>query len=113
MPSPTCAKSCASSPGSPHLPRLSDEDLPHARALLVDCGVNPCSESGDAKLRELQRMYEPFLAGLSQLLCMSLPSWGVGADFARLPRSKVWARITSETVEDSSRPFHHDEGRHL
>jgi hypothetical protein len=100
-------------PRQPRPPRLSDEDLPQARALLVDCGVKPCSESGDAKLRELQRMYEPLLAGLSHSLYMSLPSWGVGADFARLPRSKVWARISSETADDSAHPLHHDEGRHL
>jgi hypothetical protein len=93
--------------------RLAAADLPQARSLLLDCGVGKCKESDDAKLRELQAMYEPYLNGLSQLLYMPLPSWGVGADFARQPRSKVWARITSETPDGPARPVHDDETGHL
>jgi hypothetical protein len=93
--------------------RLTDAELPEARALLVRCGVGDCAESGDAKLRELQEMYEPYLNGLSRLLCMPLPSWGVGAEFARLPRSKVWARITSEGTDGPPRPVNDDERGHL
>jgi hypothetical protein len=96
-----------------HPERLAGADLPQARALLLDCGVGQCAESGDAKLRELQAMYEPYLNGLSQLLCMPLPSWGVGAAFAKQPRSKVWARITSESPEGPARPVHDDETGHL
>src|SRR5712671_2487242 len=99
-------------PHSPHPPRLSAEDLPQARALLVDCGVNPCAESGDAKLRELQKMYEPFLNGLSLMLCMELPSWGVGAEFAKQRQSAVWARITS-AAGPHPRPPVDDDGGHL
>ena len=93
--------------------RLPDADLPQARALLLDCGVGNCAESGDAKLRELQAMYEPYLNGLSRLLHMSLPSWGVGEDFARQPRSAVWARITSQTPTGPARPVHDDDTNHL
>jgi hypothetical protein len=93
--------------------RLADADLPQARALLLDCGVGKCAESGDAKLRELQAMYEPYLNGLSQLLCMPLPSWGVGGEFASQPRSKVWARVASEPDGDAARPVHDDDTSHL
>jgi hypothetical protein len=82
-------------PKPPHPDRLPPEDLPKARGLLMECGVQGCAEAGDAKLRELQAMYEPYLNGLSQLLCMPLPSWGVGADFAKQRPSAVWARISS------------------
>jgi hypothetical protein len=94
-------------------PRLPDEDLPQARGLLLDCGVGRCAESGDAKLRQLQAMYEPYLNGLSQLLFMPLPGWGVGADFARQPRSAVWARITSAPTPGPVSPVHEDDTRHL
>jgi Ion channel len=93
--------------------RLATEDLPQARALLLECGVGKCTESGDAKLRELQAMYEPYLNGLSQLLCMPLPSWGVGVEFAKQPRSAVWARITSPAPPGPTPPVHDDDTNHL
>jgi Ion channel len=100
-------------PTPPHPERLADADLPAARALLLDCGVGECAESSDAKLRELQSMYEPYLNGLSQLLYMPLPSWGVGAAFASQPRSRVWARIASEPTDGPERPMHDDDASHL
>jgi hypothetical protein len=99
-------------PRRAHQPRLSADDLPQARALLVDCGVGDCSESGDAKLRELEALYEPYLHGLSRLLCVSLPSWGVGAEFAKQPKSKIWATLTSASpARPGANPD--DEPRHL
>jgi hypothetical protein len=82
-------------PRHTHQPRLSSQDLPQARALLVDCGVGNCAESGDAKLRELEALYEPYLHGLSRLLCAPLPSWGVGVEFSRQPKSRIWAILNS------------------
>lgn len=100
-------------PHPPHPARLSAEDLPEARALLVDCGINPCAESGDAKLRELQKMYEPLLNGLSLALCMQLPSWGVGAEFAKQRKSAVWARITSSAAPGPRSHVDDDDHGHL
>jgi hypothetical protein len=95
-----------------HPERLPPEDLPQARALLIDCGVGNCAEAGDAKLRELQAMYEPYLNGLSRLLCIPLPSWGVGAEFAKQRHSAVWARITSPA--SGARPSaEDDDAEHL
>jgi hypothetical protein len=93
--------------------RLPQEDLPQARALLVDCGVSPCAEAGDAKLRELQAMYEPYLNGLSRLLYMPLPSWGVGTEFAKQRKSAVWARITSPAAAGPRPPAGDDDSGHL
>ncbi len=81
--------------------RLPPEDLPRVRGLLTQCGISGCSEAGDAKLKELREMYEPYLASLAGLLLMPLPSWGVrgAADWEKT----VWGRISSAT-SGSPRP---------
>jgi hypothetical protein len=81
-----------------HMPqpdRLPSEDLPKVRSLLVECGVPNCAEAGDAKLKELRLLYEPSLNGLSKLLLMPLPSWGVQTPPGQ--ENTVWGRITSRT----------------
>jgi hypothetical protein len=74
--------------------RLTHDDLPKVRELLIECGVPGCTDAGDAKLKELRRMYEPYLDVLSKLLLMPLPSWG--AEVAANRDTTVWGRITSE-----------------
>jgi hypothetical protein len=74
--------------------RLAHDDLPKVRALLIECGVPGCTDAGDAKLKELRSMYEPYLDVLSKLLLMPLPSWG--AEVAPNRDTTVWGRITSE-----------------
>lgn len=80
----------------PDVNRLPPEDLPKVRRLVADCGVATSAELefGDAKLKELRLLYEPHLDGLSKLLLMSLPSWGVEPP----PHQErtVWGRITSQ-----------------
>jgi hypothetical protein len=73
--------------------RLPAADLPKVRSFLIECGLPKFTESGDLKLRELRDMYEPHLEGLSRLLWMPLPSWGV----ERIEHAKptMWERITS------------------
>jgi ion channel len=80
----------------PEVNRLPAEDLPKVRSLLVECGVPGCTEAGDAKLKELRRLYEPYLNGLSQLLLMPLPSWGVETPAGQ--ENTVWGRISSRTT---------------
>ena len=77
----------------PNVNRLPAEDLPKVRSLLVQCGVPDCTEAGDAKLKELRLLYEPYLNGLSKLLLMPLPSWGVQTPAGQ--ENTVWGRITS------------------
>lgn len=78
----------------PEANRLPAQDLPKVRSLLVECGVPGCTEAGDAKLKELRLLYEPYLNGLSQLLMMPLPSWGVDTPAGQ--ENTVWGRITSK-----------------
>jgi hypothetical protein len=82
------------SPSRPSPDRLPPEDLPHVRGLLTQCGVSECTTSGDAKLSELRAMYEPYLWGLSKLLLMPLPSWGVRVAADR--DTTVWGRISHQ-----------------
>lgn len=82
----------------PDVNRLPPEDLPKVRRLVADCGVATSAEFevGDAKLKELCSLYEPYLNGLSQLLLMPLPSWGVEAPLHQ--ENTVWGRITSRAA---------------
>ena len=80
----------------PEADRLPAQDLPKVRNLLVQCGVPGCTEAGDAKLKELRLLYEPYLIGLSKLLLMPLPSWGV--ETPAVQENTVWGRITSKAI---------------
>jgi len=56
--------------------RLSGADLESLRRQLEAVGLRPArSPEADARLHELRRSYEPFLAGLSDFLLMPLPPW--------------------------------------
>jgi len=80
----------------PDVNRLPPQDLPKVRGLLLECGVPGCTEAGDAKLKELRGLYEPYLYGLSRLLLMPLPSWGVETPVGQ--EKTVWGRITSRAA---------------
>ena len=79
----------------PQSDRLPARDLPKVRSLLIECGVPGCTEAGDAKLKELRLLYEPYLNGLSERLLMPIPSWGVDEP---VRGNTVWARITSKAA---------------
>ena len=82
----------------PEVNRLPPQDLPKVRRLVIDCGVAASAdlELGDAKLKELRLLYEPYLNGLSKLLLMPLPPWGV--DIPPHQENTVWGRITSRAT---------------
>jgi Ion channel len=86
----------------PKADRLPVHDLPKVRNLLVQCGASSFTEAGDAKLKELRLLYEPYLNGLSERLLMPLPSWGVDEPILG---NTVWGRITSKAVS----PQKHEE----
>jgi hypothetical protein len=99
-------------PQPPTHDRLPPADLARVRALLMQCGLPPCSEAADAKLNELRRLYEPQLNGLSTRLHMPLPSWG--AHPAENRPHTVWARISSDTTALEPAPMSQDdEGDHF
>jgi len=56
--------------------RLPRADLEHLREQLRAAGLRPqSSPDADARLEELRRSYEPYIAGLSEWLMMPLPPW--------------------------------------
>jgi len=76
--------------------RLPPEDIVEVRKLLVECGAaDKVTESSDIKLKELRKMYEPYLNGLSARLLMPLPSWGLGATFVENWKRSAWGKISS------------------
>ena len=97
----SCLTFSALAPRWPEPDRLPPEDLSHVRDLLVECGVPDCTNSGDLKLQELRAMYEPNLNGLSKLLLMPIPSWGVHLPPHRHPT--MWDRISSQEASPDLR----------
>jgi hypothetical protein len=88
-------------PLHPAKDRLPAEDIVEVRKLLVECGAaDKVADSSDIKLKELRKMYEPYLSGLSARLLMPLPSWGLGATFVENWKRSAWGRI-SATPSDS------------
>jgi hypothetical protein len=56
--------------------RLSPEDLEQVRRQLEEAGLHPGrSPEVDARLVEMRRSYEPFVAGLGRSLMMPVPLW--------------------------------------
>jgi hypothetical protein len=102
-------------PEASHPDRLPPQDLPKIRSLLIECADGDCSELGDMKLVELRQLYEPQLYGLSTVLMMPLPSWGVEPKPTTQRRPTVWERITSTTAEPRTQPSDHakDQAHHF
>ena len=64
------------SPREPEVDRLADADLAALRAYLATSGLRLREGSeADQKLRELRRMYEPYIHALSHRLLLALPPW--------------------------------------
>ena len=78
---------------APDVDRLPPHHLEKMRKLLLDSGVRGGADSSDEKLKELRLLYEPYLNALSNLLLMSLPSWGLEARPGL--ENTVWGRISS------------------
>jgi hypothetical protein len=73
--------------------RLPAPELARLRAGLAATGVVVAGGGGaDDKLAELRRMYEPFVAALSEYLMMPLPAWRVGASAHENWRATAWGQ---------------------
>jgi hypothetical protein len=56
--------------------RLPDRDVEEVRRQLESAGLRPVrSPDADRRLLELRRLYEPYVAGLADVLMMPLPQW--------------------------------------
>ena len=62
-----------------------------AAGVMVDAGVGV-----DDKLAEMRRMYEPFVAALSEYLLMPLPAWRAGEPARANWRASRWNGRTAE-----------------
>ena len=71
--------------------RLPPSDLARLRTGLAAAGVVVDAGVGvDDKLAEMRRMYEPFVAALSEYLLMPLPAWGAGDGARANWRASRW-----------------------
>jgi hypothetical protein len=82
-------------PRPPRNDRLSASAQDELRSLLAACGA---AERGrgtrEAKLAQLQVMYEPYVNGLADRLLMPLPSWTASASVDNW-RTSPWGRISA------------------
>jgi hypothetical protein len=78
-------------PRTPERDRLSDEDLLYLRTALAakNMGLRTGEEVNE-KLRELRRMYEPYVHTLSRYLHLTLPPWISDADRRDNWQTSAW-----------------------
>jgi hypothetical protein len=86
-------------PKQPLSNRLSDDDLEQMRGLLASARVPVCSTAAaDQKLRDLRRMYEPYINGFSERLLMPYPAWKAAAGPADNWKTSAWEKISSQSA---------------
>lgn len=63
-------------PRAPDAERLPQTDLEKLRGIVQAAGLQPASDAAaDQKLRNLRRMYEPYVQGLAGRLLLPVPAW--------------------------------------
>lgn len=63
-------------PRAPDPERLPPDHLERLRGIMQTAGLQPASEAAaDQKLRNLRRMYEPYVRGLADRLLLPVPPW--------------------------------------
>jgi hypothetical protein len=77
--------------------RLSDPVLDQLLRLLCAAGIAAGKSGMEQRLRDLRSMYEPYLAGFSQWLLMSYPSWKTPSGSADNWKTSAWGKISSES----------------
>ena len=65
--------------------------------------------AAEERLRELRRMYEPYVNALAEYLLMALPSWlPVGEGFDSWQTS-AWERVSARKISDATVAPHPEE----
>ncbi|MBA2287682.1 MAG: two pore domain potassium channel family protein [Ktedonobacteraceae bacterium] len=83
-------------PDASYTDRLPPADFARLREALVDAGmVLHEGESTEQKLRELRRMYEPYIQGLSKKLQMALPDWLPPAEVVDDWQTSSWEHVVT------------------
>ncbi len=83
-------------PRAPKKPRLSEGDLETLLKLAEAAGVPKCGKENAQRLTELRAMYEPYIAGLSDRLLMTVAPWRLDEKHADNWRTSAWARISTD-----------------
>jgi hypothetical protein len=83
-------------PQAPERDRLPEEELLYLRTALAAENLH-LSTGGEAdeRLRELRRMYEPYVYALSRYLHLDLPPWVSEANRADNWQTSAWQRVRS------------------
>jgi len=80
-------------PQEPLHDRLPDDELSKIRSLLIADGLKLRDSAESAqKLRELRRMYEPYVHSLSVRLLLPLPPWKLVSDMLDNWQISAWSR---------------------
>ncbi len=75
--------------------RLPPEDLARLRASLDKCGYQLREDDASTeKLRELRKMYEPYLHALARYLFVSLPPWILEKKITDNWKTSAWGKIS-------------------
>jgi hypothetical protein len=81
-------------PRAPERDRLSEEELLHLRTTLAAENLHlRTGGEADERLRELRRMYEPYVHALSQYLHLDLPPWVSDANRGDNWQTSAWDRV--------------------
>jgi hypothetical protein len=96
-------------PREPESDRLPPADLDAIRSLLLSGGLKlRKGADADEKLKELRRMYEPYVYALSRRLRLSVPPWILESSRTDNWQISAWGR--SGGLETSKRARRPDEG---
>lgn len=78
-------------PEPPKTDRLPAEDLARLRSILNAAGLPLCDGPEDEqKLADLRELYEPYVSGLGEFLCFSLPPWLPSSDTLDNWQTSAW-----------------------
>jgi hypothetical protein len=92
-------------PSPPTNDRLPAEDWERLRALLAEVGLVVEDPEGLTKLRDLRRLYEPYLNALGQQLLLELPPWLPSAGVPDNWQTSAWEKAARRVGPRQRRLF--------
>jgi hypothetical protein len=84
-------------PRAPERDRMTAEELSYLRATLAEAGLRLRDDAeADRELKELRRMYEPYVTALSTYLHLSVPPWIPGDGHEDNWKTSAWESDPSD-----------------
>ena len=78
--------------------RLTAEQYARLHASLAQAGFELRNDdASNRKLKELRDMYEPYLHGLANYLCVELPPWILDSQITENWKTSAWGRISGHS----------------